>query len=73
MTLIFDKLLAVWKDSGKIGQLRQTRSFVMNNSWVASISFKSIHQRLDLAVVTDACYVVFNRVLDHLKLKLKTG
>ena len=44
MTLIFDKLLTVRGDSGETRQLRQTRSRIVNVTWVASLWIASIHQ-----------------------------
>ena len=51
-TVILYKLLTVWGDSGEIGQLRQTRSIVINETWVATRVFKSFHMSPVLTVVT---------------------
>ena len=53
ITVILYKLLTVRGDSGEIGQLRQTRSIVINDTWVATRVFKSFHMSPVLTVVTD--------------------
>ena len=56
ITLVLNKLLTVWGDSGEIRQLRQTGSSIMNVARVTTLSFKSFHQRPALTVVTDDCH-----------------
>ena len=53
ITAILYKLLTVCGDSGEIGQLRQTRSIVINDTWLATRVFKSFHMSPVLTVVTD--------------------
>ena len=56
ITLILDKLLTVWGNSGETRQLGQTRSCVMNVTCVTSWRFASIHQCSAFTVVTDDCH-----------------
>ena len=42
ITLIFNKLFTVWRDSGETRQLRQTCSCVMNVTWVITFTAISI-------------------------------
>ena len=55
ITLILDKLLAVWGDMGEIGQLRQSGSNVLNFPGVASTLSTSVYQSPALCIVTDDC------------------
>ena len=55
ITLVLDKLLTVWWDSGETCQLRETRSCVMNVTWVTTSRTKSVHVRSAFTVVTDDC------------------
>ena len=54
-TLVLDELLAMRRDCGKTGQLRYIRPSVVNDTWVAACSFKSMHKSPVLTVVTDDC------------------
>ena len=56
ITLIFDKLLAVWGDCGETRQLRQTHSCIVNVACVTTCLFVPIHQCSVFAVVTDDCH-----------------
>ena len=56
ITLILNKLFAVWRDSGETGQLRQTRSYVMNVSWITAWRVISIHMWSAFTVVTYYCH-----------------
>ena len=56
MTLIIDKLFTVWGDFGETRQLRQTRSGIMNVTWVTPRRIIAINQCSVLAVVTDNCH-----------------
>ena len=55
ITLIFDKLFAVWGDCGETRQLRQTRSSVDNPTSVTSCLFVPIHQFSVFTVVAYDC------------------
>ena len=55
-TLIFDELFTVWRNSGETGQLRQTRSCVMNVTWVTTSTAISIHMCSSFAVVIYYCH-----------------
>ena len=52
ITLVLDKLLTVWGDSGETSQLRKTRSCVMN----VTKTLLWIHKCPALTVVTDDCH-----------------
>ena len=55
-TLILDKLFTVWGDCGEARQLRQTRSHVVNVTWVTPLGFISFYQCSVFTVVTDDCH-----------------
>ena len=56
VALVLDELFTVWRDTGETGQLRQTRSFVMNVTFVTAFIFISSHICPALTVVTDDCH-----------------
>ena len=56
ITLIFNKLFTVWRDSSETCQLRQTRPCVMNVTWVTTSTAISTHMGSAFTVVTYYCH-----------------
>ncbi len=56
ITFILNELFTIWVDSGETRQLRQTRSCVMDVTWVTTISFTSLHESSAFTVVTNHCH-----------------
>ena len=65
ITLILDKLLAVWRDAGETSQLRYTRASVVNVTWVVPIGLISYHKCSVLTVVTVTPTLVLSVMLQY--------
>ena len=62
--LVLDELLTVLGNIDETHQLRDVRSLVVYVTWIRSLWFISLHQRPDLAVVTNDSHANFVLV-DH--------